>query len=150
MGRRAYVLLVVALFILSCSFMTVAWYGHLKFARWPMHKAILLSWAVALAEYAFMVPANRIGHARAGMSAADLRAIAEVCILGAFIAFSVLVLREPLRVNHVVGFAAVVLGVCVVLKGPFEHVLVDLGRTEDQTKREYETTPPGDQAPSAE
>jgi hypothetical protein len=38
----------------------------------------------------------------------------------------------------------------VVLKGPFEHVLVDLGRTDDQTKREYEMTPPGDEAPSAE
>ena len=63
MGRRAYVLLVVALFILSCSFMTVAWYGHLKFARWPMHKAILLSWAVALAEYAFMVPGDAEGLA---------------------------------------------------------------------------------------
>lgn len=151
MERRAsYVLLVVALFILSCSFMTVAWYGHLKFASWPTHKAILLSWAVALAEYAFMVPANRIGHARCGMSAADLRALAEVCILGAFMAFSVLVLREPLRVNHAIGFAVVLIGVCVVFKGPFEHVLVDLGDVGDvRREKAVDPTAPGAGAASA-
>lgn len=127
MEKRTATAVAVIMLVLSCSVMMVAWYGHLRFSKWPVWQAILISWGVALAEYALQVPANRIGHEYAGMSAADLRAIAEVAILTAFLAFSTLVLKDPLRVNHLVGFFLVCAGVAVVLKGPFDAVIVNLG-----------------------
>jgi len=69
------------------------------------------------------VPANRLGHGDANLSAADLRAIAEVAILVAFIMFSTFILKEPLKVNHIVGFLVVCLGVYIVLNGPFKDVV---------------------------
>ncbi len=70
-----------------------------------------------------MVPANRLGHSDAQMSAATLRAIAEVAIIVAFVLFQTLVLRENLKVNHIVGFCLVVVGVVIVVAGPWENVV---------------------------
>jgi hypothetical protein len=65
------------------------------------------------------VPANRLGHQRAGLSAAQLRALAEAAILLAFLVFQTYALKAPLVWNHVLGFGLVLAGVSVVLLGPF-------------------------------
>ncbi|CAN0104047.1 unnamed protein product, partial [Heterosigma akashiwo] len=111
------------LLIGSCCFMIAAWYLHLKFERWSMLKAIGLSWLIAGCEYCLQVPANRIGH-DAGLSPARLRAIAEVCIVTAFLVFQTIVLRKDLLMNHILGFAVVVIGVFLILFGPFNAVIL--------------------------
>ena len=84
--------------LLICSniFMTTAWYGHLRFL--PHSKAwvaILVSWGIALIEYCFAVPANRIGHAQ-GMTTGQLKILQECVTLAVFAVFSVTVLQEAL------------------------------------------------------
>ncbi len=110
-------LLPVLLLFLSNIFMTIAWYGHLKFPHSPLVKVILLSWAVALVEYCLAVPANRLGHAV--YSAADLKTMQEVITLVVFAGFSVLYLKESLTLNHAVGFALICAGAYFVFRGPF-------------------------------
>ena len=106
------------LVLLLCSnvFMTFAWYGHLKFKGAPLWAAILASWGIALIEYCFAVPANRIGSAV--YSGAELKAMQEVITLSVFAVFSVAYLGERLTVNHVVGFALIAVGAFFVFKGP--------------------------------
>ncbi len=110
-------LLPVLLLFLSNIFMTIAWYGHLKFPHSPLVKVILLSWAVALVEYCLAVPANRLGHAV--YSAAELKTMQEVITLVVFAGFSVLYLKESLTLNHAVGFALICAGAYFVFRGPF-------------------------------
>jgi uncharacterized protein (DUF486 family) len=107
-------LLPVALLTVSNVFMTFAWYGHLKFKSAPLVLVILVSWGIALAEYCFQVPANRIGHAY--FEAAQLKTMQEVITLVVFCGFSVLYLREPIRWNYVVGFALIVLATFFVFR----------------------------------
>ena len=116
------------LLAISCSIMTVAWYYHLKFEKWTMATAILLSWGIAFFEYMFMVPANRIGI-QAGFTPAALRGIAELFILTAFIIFQTFVLDADLIWNYVVGFAVVFIGVLIVLFGPFTKILYTTKKT---------------------
>jgi len=106
------------LLCLSCTVMTTAWYLHLNYPGWSYTQAILVSWIIAGGEYMLQVPANRIG-ALAGLGAAQLRGIAEVAVLGAFVLFQVYVLKQPLLWNHVIGFAGVLVSVLIVLTGPF-------------------------------
>ena len=106
------------LLMCSCMIMITAWYFHLKFHGWSMGKAIFISWLIALGEYCLMIPANRLGR-QSGLSTASLRAISEIFILLSFLVFQTVVLKEKLIVNSVVGFAIVLLGVFVVLLGPF-------------------------------
>jgi hypothetical protein len=101
-------LLPIILLCISNLFMTLAWYGHLKFKDWPLWSVILISWAIAFVEYCFAVPANRYGHAV--YSAAELKTIQEVITLIVFAGFSVLYLGEALRWNHIVGFACIAAG----------------------------------------
>eukprot|EP00959_Pyramimonas_sp_CCMP1952_P073725 1541066-Pyramimonas_sp.AAC.1 len=110
----------------------MAWYLHLKMTGWPMWKAILFSWLIAGGEYMLQVPANRLGHGDAKLSAAQLRAIAEVAILVSFMVFSSSVLKEPIRWNYVVGFVLVFIGVYIVVLGPFNgEVFPSDGGTND-------------------
>jgi uncharacterized protein (DUF486 family) len=87
----------VGLLIASNLFMTVAWYGHLKFGT---HRgwlaAALASWAIALFEYLLQVPANRIGFA-GGFTLAQLKITQEVITLAVFVPFAVLVMDQPLK-----------------------------------------------------
>ena len=101
-------LLPILLLTLSNVFMTFAWYGHLKFKTAPLLTVIVLSWGIALFEYALQVPANRIGHGY--FSAAELKTIQEVITLSVFAVFSVFYLKEPLHWNHLVGFGFIALG----------------------------------------
>src|ERR1700689_4276512 len=94
----------IFLLIFSNCFMTFAWYGHLKYGHsWPLWKAILVSWAIALFEYCLAVPANRLGYGE--FSGFQLKIIQEVVTLAVFMGFSVTFLRERLAWNYVVAFA---------------------------------------------
>ncbi len=101
--------------VLSNIFMTIAWYGHLKFKTSPIVIVIFVSWGIALVEYCFAVPANRIGHAV--YSAAQLKTIQEVITLIVFAGFSVIYLKEALGWNHLVGFLLIAAGAAIVFKG---------------------------------
>src|SRR6478735_12052686 len=92
----------ILLLIGSNVFMTIAWYGHLKFKSAPLLLVILASWSIALVEYCLAVPANRWGSAV--YSAAQLKAMQEVITLTVFVGFSVVYLHQSITWNHVVGF----------------------------------------------
>jgi len=98
----------VVLLLFSNVFMTIAWYGHLKFKSAPIFLAIVASWAIAFVEYCLAVPANRIGHAV--YSAAQLKTMQEIITLTVFAGFSVLYLKEPLGLNHIIGFSFIAVG----------------------------------------
>lgn len=95
-------MLTIILLICSNVFMTIAWYGHLKFKTAALWQAILFSWLIALVEYCFQVPANRLGYGT--FTAAQLKIIQEVITLVVFAVFSVLYLGEALRWNYLVSF----------------------------------------------
>lgn len=102
----------VVLLTLSNIFMTFAWYGHLKYRSAPIWIAILASWSIALFEYCFQVPANRIGYGR--FNGAELKTIQEVITLVVFAFFSVFYLQEEFRWNYTVGFAMIAGAVFVI------------------------------------
>jgi uncharacterized protein len=108
-------ILPIILLVLSNVFMTIAWYGHLKFATAPLWMAVMASWSIALVEYWFAVPANRIGHQV--YSAAELKTMQEVITLIVFAGFSVLYLKEPLGWNHAIGFALIMGGAFFIFQG---------------------------------
>ena len=101
-------ILPIVLLSISNLFMTLAWYGHLKFKAAPLLLVIFVSWGIAFFEYCLAVPANRWGHSV--YSAAELKTIQEVITLVVFAGFSVWVLKEPLGWNHAIGFALIALG----------------------------------------
>lgn len=108
-------ILPVILLVLSNIFMTLAWYGHLKFKSAPLIAVVVVSWAIAFIEYCLAVPANRYGHAV--YSAAELKTMQEVITLIVFAGFSVLYLKEPVGWNHAVGFSLIAAGAFFVFAG---------------------------------
>lgn len=106
----------VLMLVASNVFMTVAWYGHLKFGAKPLWLVVLVSWGIALFEYCLAVPANRIGHQV--YSAAELKTMQEVITLIVFAIFSVTFLGEKLTMNHAVGFALIIAGAWFIFRGP--------------------------------
>jgi uncharacterized protein (DUF486 family) len=108
----------VPLLLLAISniFMTVAWYGHLKFTDRPLWLVVLASWSIAFIEYCLAVPANRIGYSV--YTPAQLKTMQEVITLIVFAGFSVLFLKQPFTVNYAVGFALIAVGAFFVFKGP--------------------------------
>lgn len=118
-------LLTIGLLIISNVFMTFAWYGHLKlrefkwFETLPLIAVILLSWGIALFEYLFQVPANRVGFNGNGgpFSLIQLKVIQEVITLVVFTIFSVIAFKnETFRWNHFVGFVFLILAVYFIFK----------------------------------
>jgi uncharacterized protein (DUF486 family) len=97
-------MITVALLLVSNIFMTIAWYGNLKFPNLPMLAAILIGWSIAFIEYCFAVPANRIGYAY-GFSGGQLKIIQEVITLGVFAVFAAVVLKEPIGWRYFGAFA---------------------------------------------
>jgi hypothetical protein len=95
----------------SNLFMTLAWYGHLKFKSVPLVTVIVVSWGVAFVEYCLAVPANRIGSAV--YSPAELKTIQEVVFAG----FTAISFREPLSLAQGAGFALIALGAVLVFRG---------------------------------
>ena len=97
----------IALLIASNLFMTIAWYGHLKFPEAALWKVILISWAIASVEYCLAVPANRLGFA-SGFTVGQLKVMQEVITLLVFAVFAVVWLGEKLKWNHAAAFACLV------------------------------------------
>ena len=125
----------ILLLIASNVFMTFAWYGHLKYGHdWPLGKAILISWSIALLEYCLAVPANRYGFGQ--FSGFQLKIIQEVITLVVFIGFAILILKEKLQWNYLVAFAF--LGVAAFFAFAFQapspidnaHQVADIQITE--------------------
>ena len=100
MGLISHPLLVTALMLaVSNLFMTFAWYGHLKnLATSPWYIAALVSWGIALFEYLFQVPANRIGYTE--LSLGQLKILQEVITLSVFVPFAVLYMNQPLKLDY--------------------------------------------------
>ena len=115
----------IILLILSNSFMTMAWYGHLKFAemKWfnklGIIAIILISWGIALFEYILQVPANRMGYKENGgpFSLLQLKVIQEVITLIVFTIFSLMFFKnENFRMNYLIGFVFLILAVYFIFK----------------------------------
>jgi uncharacterized protein (DUF486 family) len=122
MARGIYTIL---LLIIANAFMTLAWYGHLKFREmnWFQNlgliSIVLLSWGIALFEYFFQVPANRIGYKEFGgpFSLVELKVIQEVITLLVFTLFTILFFKtETFRLNHLIGFFFLILAVYFIFK----------------------------------
>ena len=94
-------LLPILLLIGSNVFMTLAWYGHLRFKETPLIGVILASWGIAFVEYCMAVPANRLGNAV--YNTAQLKTIQEIVTLLVFAGFSILYLKEPITWNYAGG-----------------------------------------------
>jgi uncharacterized protein len=115
----------ITLLILSNTFMTFAWYGHLKFKdmSWSQNLGlagiILISWGIALFEYILQVPANRIGFKEYGgpFSLVELKVIQEVITLTVFVIFSLLFFKnETFRWNYAIGFLFLILAIYFIFK----------------------------------
>lgn len=118
-------ILTIGLLVMSNAFMTLAWYGHLKFSEWKwfnklgLISIILISWGLALFEYCFQIPANRIGFKDNGgpFSLVQLKVIQEIITLVVFIIFSLIVFKnETFKTNHIIGFIFLILAVYFIFK----------------------------------
>jgi uncharacterized protein (DUF486 family) len=107
-------LLPIILLFASNVFMTLAWYGHLRFKETPLFGVILAAWGIAFVEYCLAVPANRWGSAV--YTTAQLKTMQEVITLVVFAGFSVVYLKESLGWNHAVGFSLIALGAFFVFQ----------------------------------
>lgn len=116
----ARILITVGLLIISNIFMTFAWYGHLKLqqagvsSNWPLYVVILFSWGIALAEYSFQIPANRMGFIENGgpFSLMQLKVIQECVTLVIFTIFTIVFFKgEQLHWNHFVAFLLIIAAV---------------------------------------
>lgn len=104
----------VLLLLGSNVFMTLAWYGHLKFKFLegkPVAIAILVSWGLAFFEYCLQVPANRLGYMTGEFTGYQLKIIQEAITLVVFVGFAWLVLKERLSWNYAVSFGFILLAV---------------------------------------
>lgn len=118
-------ILTIALLVLSNTFMVMAWYGHLKFAEWKwfnklgLAAIILISWFIALFEYAFQVPANKIGFKGNGgpFSLIQLKLLQEVITLVVFAIFTLVFFKtETFKTNHIIAFVFLILAVYFMFK----------------------------------
>jgi len=118
-------LLTIGLLILSNTFMTIAWYGHLKFSEMKFFNKlgivsiVLISWGIALFEYCFQVPANRIGFDQNGgpFSLVQLKVIQECITLIVFTIFTLVFFKtETFKINHLIGFVFLILAVYFIFK----------------------------------
>ena len=118
-------LLTITLLVISNIFMTLAWYGHLKFKQMEwfhnlgLVSIILISWGIAFFEYCFQVPANRIGYEINGgpFSLVQLKVLQEVITLFVFVVFSYIAFQAQFKINHLIGFVFLVLAVYFIFKG---------------------------------
>lgn len=107
-------LYVILLLIGSNAFMTVAWYGHLKYKSVALWLVILTSWLIALPEYALQVPANRLGYGQ--FTATQLKVIQEVVSLSVFAVFAFFYLKETPTWRTALAFVLIV-GAAMLIRG---------------------------------
>ena len=110
-------MLTVGLLIISNTFMTFAWYGHLKHRSAPILEAIVVSWLIAFGEYCFQVPANRIGYGR--FTGYQLKIIQECITVVVFVVFAYLSRGEPIRWNYALSFVCILGAVFFAFWGHF-------------------------------
>src|SRR5271170_5334850 len=108
-------MLTVALLFISNTFMTFAWYGHLKHRSAPLLEAVVVSWLIAFGEYCFQVPANRIGYGE--FTGYQLKIIQECITLVVFAVFAYFYLGEPVRWNYAVSFGFILAAVFFAFLG---------------------------------
>ena len=113
----------VGLLVVSNAFMTLAWYGHIAFKskpeRFGLVAIVLISWGIALFEYCFQVPANRIGSAQFGgpFTLWQLKVIQEVVSLSVFTVFALVFMKsDTLRWNHLAGFICLIMAVYFIFR----------------------------------
>ncbi len=115
----------IILLVLSNTFMTFAWYGHLKFSQMSwfsklgLFGIVLISWGIAFFEYCFQVPANRIGYKENGgpFNLFELKVIQEAITLVVFVLFTTLLFKnEKLTYNHLIGFVFLILAVYFIFR----------------------------------
>jgi uncharacterized protein (DUF486 family) len=105
-------------------FMNMAWYGHLQFQKWGLVKTnwlpgiVLISWLIALVEYVFQVPANKLGYIENGgpFTIIELKTIQEVLSLGLFVLVNALVFKESFQIKHLIGFLFILFGAWIIFK----------------------------------
>ena len=125
-------LTVVLLLVISNTFMTLAWYGHLRFKHVALVTTIVVSWLIASLEYCFQVPANRIGHGQ--FTATQLKVIQEVISLSVFAVFAFFYLKEVPTWRSAVAFLLIIAAVALVRgDGPKEN-----GQPEQVEKQKAE------------
>lgn len=119
------IILTIILLIISNTFMTFAWYGHLKFKQMDWFHSlglvavIFISWGIAFFEYCFQVPANRIGFKENGgpFNLWQLKVLQEVITLSVFTIFTIVFFKnESFRMNHLIGFIFLILAVYFIFK----------------------------------
>ena len=112
------ILVSISLLVCSNVFMTFAWYAHLKeLGSKPWIVAALVSWGIALFEYMFQVPANRIGYS--ALSVGQLKIIQEVITLSVFVPFSIYYLREPMKIDYLWAGLCLLGAVFFIFRGKF-------------------------------
>lgn len=118
-------ILTIGLLVVSNSFMTLAWYGHLKFKEYPwfsnfsLFKVILFSWMIAFFEYCILVPANKIGFVKNGgpFDLWELKVLQEVITLIVFTVFTMLFFKDQsFKSNHLIGFGFLILAVYFIFR----------------------------------
>jgi uncharacterized protein (DUF486 family) len=102
------------LLLLSNTFMTVAWYGHLRFRKAPLIVAILASWGIAFFEYTLQVPANRIGYRV--LSGYQLKVMQEAITLAVFMVFAAFWLGEGVQPRFLLSFGLILAAVVVAFR----------------------------------
>ncbi|MBX3379239.1 MAG: DMT family protein [Phycisphaeraceae bacterium] len=117
----------VLLLIGSNTFMTFAWYYHVKQRAWPLLVAIGISWLIALPEYILQVPANRISHFEHGgaFTLPQLKILQEAITLAVFTVFTIYVAKERMRANDVVAFGLIFAAVVVSMAGRADRTVVN-------------------------
>ncbi|HUO03803.1 MAG TPA: DMT family protein [Candidatus Binataceae bacterium] len=111
-------MLTVVLLFISNTFMTFAWYGHLKHRSTPLPEVIVVSWLIALGEYCFQVPANRFGYGQ--FTGYQLKIIQECITIVVFVVFAYLYLGEPVRWNYALSFVCILGAVFFAFWGQFQ------------------------------
>jgi len=112
----------VLLLLASNIFMTIAWYGHLKYKHVALWKVILVSWLIALPEYCLQVPGNRIGSFQ--FTAYQLKVLQEIITMIVFVGFAMAYLKEPIRWNYLVAMLLIVAAVYFAFLGNLQGRLL--------------------------
>ena len=127
----------VLLLAASNTFMTLAWYGHLKFAKAPLLTVVLLSWLIALPEYALQVPANRIGQEFHRFTATQLKVIQEAISLSVFVAFAFVYFGEVPTWRTLLAFVLIAAAVFLALPPSYSK-----GHKAEPSGNQIEATQP--------
>ena len=122
MPATANAFLPILLLLGSNVFMTVAWYGHLKYKSADLWRVIIISWLIALPEYCLQVPANRWGHG--AFSAFQLKILQEIITLAVFVGFAIVYLKEPIRWNYGVAMLLILGAVYFAFYSGFQERFV--------------------------